>query len=137
MLDRRPARLQTLDDRRERAIVEEDAVLGMVDDIFELVVEQPWIEGVKNPAHADDPKPCDEVAIMVHGHRRDSVARLYAEPFKSLRQTSRVMRHPLPICPVGRSVRPTANDLARSMLALGMVHQAHDTERKILHRAER
>ena len=87
LLDRRPLRLHSLDQRREGAIIKEDAVLRVIDDILELVVEQPWIERVENAAHADDPEPSDEMAVMVHRHGRHAVAWFHAKPFERLRQT--------------------------------------------------
>jgi fatty-acyl-CoA synthase len=38
-------------------IVDEDAVLGVIDDVDLLVVEQPRVEGVDDPAHADRSEP--------------------------------------------------------------------------------
>ena len=53
MLDRRPLRLQPLDDRLEGLVVDEDAVLGVVADIGKLLVEQARVERMQHPAHAD------------------------------------------------------------------------------------
>jgi hypothetical protein len=74
MLDRRPARLQPLDHRREGLVVEQHPVLGMVADIDELLVEQARVDGVEDPAGADRAVPGDEVAAVVHRERPDPVA---------------------------------------------------------------
>src|SRR3546814_18936284 len=57
MFNRGPARPQAIDDRLERPIVEQYAILGMVGYINQLVVEQPRIDRVDDPAHADRPIP--------------------------------------------------------------------------------
>ena len=73
-----------LDQRLERSIVEQNLILGVVDDIFELVVEQPRIYGVQHAAHADDAEPGDQVTVVIHGQRGDPVAGFYPEPLERL-----------------------------------------------------
>jgi fatty-acyl-CoA synthase len=46
--------LQPLDQRRERCIVDEDAVLGVGDDVGELVVEQPRVDRMETSAGTDN-----------------------------------------------------------------------------------
>ena len=73
---------------------------------------------------------------MVHRQRRDAVAGLDAEPLERLGHAPGIVGDALPVGPDGRSVGPGGDDLARAMLALGMVDQPHDPQRKILHCAE-
>ena len=56
----------------------------MIDDVVELVVEQPRIERVEDAAHADHAEPGDEMAVVVHRQRRHAVAWLYAKPLQRL-----------------------------------------------------
>src|SRR3546814_16756313 len=75
MFNRGPARPQAIDDRLERPIVEQYAILGMVGYITQLVVEQPRIDRVDDPAHADSTLPGGEVLAVVHRKRRYPLAR--------------------------------------------------------------
>ena len=76
------------------------------------------------------------MAVVVHRQRGDAVARLDAEPLQRLRHPPRIMRR-------GASswsgkVDPSARAATISrvaMLALGMIDQPHDAQRKVLHRA--
>lgn len=75
-LDRRPAVADPVDDRLKGAVVEEHAVLGMVGDEGELVVEQPRIDRVDHAAHPNRAVPRCQVVRVVHRQRRDAVAGL-------------------------------------------------------------
>ena len=109
----------------------------MVGDVGELVVEQPRVDGVEHPAHPDRAVPGGQMVDMVHRQRGDAVAGLHA----------RAPRAPAP-CAARRGRRsgqlvrvivpsPQAETISRvAMLALGMVDQAHDAQRPILHRAQ-
>src|SRR3954468_5006744 len=53
MTDRLKARLQSLNHRFERRIIEDHAVLGMTDDVAKLVVKEPRVERMQDAAHPD------------------------------------------------------------------------------------
>ena len=97
MLDRRPARLHSFDQWREGGVVEEHAVLAVVDDIFELVVEQPRIERVEDSAHSDHAKPGGQVTVVIHRQRADAVTRANSGPLQRLRHSASVMRDADPV----------------------------------------
>ena len=59
MLDRRPSAASSARPSARTPVVEQHAVLGMVGDIFELIVEQARIDGVEHAAHADRAVPAD------------------------------------------------------------------------------
>ncbi|KAI1690526.1 hypothetical protein DdX_22436 [Ditylenchus destructor] len=105
MLDRLPLRLHLVDDRLEHPIVHQHAILGMVADKGELVLEQARIDGVDDAAHADRAVPGDEMAAVVHRHRRDAIALLDPHAFKGLRQLARVARDPGPVWSASRCRR--------------------------------
>jgi hypothetical protein len=79
VLDRGPAALHPVDNRLERRIVAQHAVLGVINDIFELIVEQARVHRVEHPAHPRHAVPADEVARMVHREASDLVAGPEAE----------------------------------------------------------
>ncbi|PAV69244.1 hypothetical protein WR25_05509 [Diploscapter pachys] len=136
MLDRRPLPAQPVDDRLERAIIEQHPVLGMVGDIDQLVVEQPWVDRMDHAAHADRAVPCDQVVRVVHRQRRDPVARAHAQPFQRPRQPPRIARDALPVGSRLAAVRPMRHDLARGMFARRMIEQCRYPEFEILHAAQ-
>ena len=55
----------------------------------------------QDAAHADDTEPRDKMAIMIHSHGRNAVTRLDSKAFERLGQSTGVVRHTLPIRPVG------------------------------------
>jgi hypothetical protein len=101
MPDRRQLGLQPLHESLERGVVEDHAVFGMVDDVAQLVVEQPRVERVEHSAHADDAEPGDQVAVVVHRQRGDAVAGLDAHPLQSLCQAPGIMSDTLPVGAMG------------------------------------
>ena len=105
----------------------------MVGDVNELVVEQARVDGVEHPAHPDRAIPGGEVRGMVHRQRRDPVAGLDANRFQRLCHAPGVLCHLGPVGAGDRSVAPRGDDLAATMLTLGMVDQPHHPERPILH----
>src|SRR5215471_8224235 len=75
----RKLRSQPLDQRDEAGVDEEKPVAGVIDDVDDLVVEQPGIDRMANRADTGDAVIELEVAKGVPGERADPVARLYAE----------------------------------------------------------
>src|SRR5438046_3399315 len=109
-------RPQALDDWSEGAVVDDNAVFGMVDDVGELIVEKPRIERVQDATHADDAKPGDEMAIVVHGKRGNPFPGQNAEPFERLSEATRLVSD---LAPVGANHGPVGargNDLTAAML---------------------
>jgi hypothetical protein len=74
--------------------------------------------------------------IVVHPQGCDSIARLQAKPLERLGHPPRIVSEPLPIRSNGGAVRPRCDDLPLAVLALGMIHEPHDPERPVLHRAQ-
>ena len=136
VLDRRPARPHPVDDRLEGRIVDQHAVLGMVGDIFELVIEQPRIDRVQHPARAGHAVPGDEVAAVVHRQSGDAIALGHAEPLERLHHFQRVAANGRPggarLGPIG----PLRHDLPRAMLARSVVDQQGGAKLPVLHGAQ-
>jgi hypothetical protein len=64
---------QPLDQRGEGRVDEQDPVLGVADDVHDLLVEQPRIHGVDDRTHARDREIELVVAVGVPGERADAV----------------------------------------------------------------
>ncbi len=58
---------ETLDNLGKIRIVEQDAGLGMIDRIGDMLVGEPWIGGVEDIAHARHREKLFEVAVVVPG----------------------------------------------------------------------
>ena len=133
MFDRLPRGLHLLDQRRERLVVKQDPVLGVIGDIGELVGEQPRIDGVKDAAHPDRAIPAGQVMGVVHRQRRDTVALGDAQTVKRLGHAPRVFGDAAPIGAGDGLVGPGTDDLSVAMLALRMIDQPHHAQWPVLH----
>src|SRR5579885_2833224 len=78
--DVRAMRLQLLDERDEGEVEEDVAVLGMIDDVDDLLGEEARIDGMADRAHAGDAIIDLEMAKAVPGKRADAVRLLDAQP---------------------------------------------------------
>jgi hypothetical protein len=107
----------------------------VIDDIGQLIIEQPGVEGMDDAAHTGRAEPCGEVAAMVHRQRRDPVPFAYAQPFERLCHAPRIMGDFDPIDP-DDAVGPGRDDFAVAMLSLSVIDQLLDPERPVLHRPQ-
>ena len=80
------ARRELLQQRHQRVVDEDDLVLGVVDDVGQLLLEQADVERVQHRAGAGHREVQLEVALVVPGERADAVARLHAEPAERARE---------------------------------------------------
>ena len=87
------ARSELGEDRNERLVHEDHPVLGVVDDVGQLLGEQADVQRVQHGADAGGGEVELEVALVVPGEARHPVALLHAEPDESPRQ---------PVDPVGQ-----------------------------------
>jgi hypothetical protein len=75
------ARRDLLDDRQRDGVEAEDAILGVIDDVDELVGKQPRVHGVQQPRPCRARRRTSRSGVRVsNGERADRHARLYAEP---------------------------------------------------------
>ena len=135
MFDAGPLRLEPLDDRRECAVVEKHAIVGMVGDVDQLLVEQARIDRVDDAAHPDRAIPGDQMVMMVHAERRDPVPALQAHRLERLGELAGLAGDPGPVGAGDAPVGPGADHFAASMFTLGMFEHARDPKLEILHPA--
>jgi hypothetical protein len=74
--------LHLLDERR---VDEEDLVLGVVDDVLEVLVRQPHVAHVDGAVRARRPEVEFQVAVVVERDRRDALALAHAEVVQRVR----------------------------------------------------
>ena len=108
----RQPRLQLLDQRHERRIEEQPAILGVIDDVGDLLFEQPRIDGVADEARAGHAVVDLEVPEVVPGQRGDAIALLHAEPLQRVRELARAGECLAVRVAVRGLIRGDRNDLA-------------------------
>ena len=72
-------RQQLLDGREQVEVDEEELIVGVVDDVDDLLGEEPRVVRVADRAHAGDAVVELEVTVAIPGQRTDPVADLDAE----------------------------------------------------------
>ncbi len=136
MLNRTQPWFQPLDKRRERRIVKQHAILGMVGDVDDLIVEQARVNGVHHSTHADRAKPGNQVANMVGTERRHPIPRFYTHPIELLREPPRIADDARPCAAGDAAIGLIADDLAGAMLTGCMIEEPRKAKGPILHSAE-
>ena len=120
--------------RNERGVDDDAAVLGVVDDVGQLLGREPDVEGVQHRAHGGNGEVRLEVALVVPAERADAVPRLDAQPGQGGGEL---------LGPVATSVKvalrlPTFLDGDRRAVAVDLLAVAEDVsdqERGVLHGA--
>ena len=84
VLDRLEARRDLLEHRHQRVVDEDDLVLGVVDDVAELLLEQADVERVQHRARAGHAHVDLEVLLRVPHEGRDPIAVLDAQLLQRL-----------------------------------------------------
>jgi hypothetical protein len=112
----RQPRLQLLEQRHERRVEEQPAILGMIDDVDDLVFEQPRIDRVTDEPGAGHAVVDLEVPEVVPGQRRDAIALLQLQALQSIGELARARERLAERIAVTRMVRGDRNDLAIGVL---------------------
>jgi hypothetical protein len=86
VLDLLEARRQLCEHRHERVVDEDDPVLGVVDDVGDLLREQADVQRVQHRSHARHREVQLEVALVVPRERRDALPLLDPERSQRTRE---------------------------------------------------
>ncbi len=115
--------VKTLVDRHEHVVDHQEAVLGVVHDVGEVLGRQPRVEGVDDSSRQRNGEVRLEVTSVVPGERRDPIAGPQAHP----RERVRELLHALVELAVGGAVnglvRPARDDLGPRIVAPGALEQ--------------
>ncbi len=106
----------------------------MVHDVDQIFVEQPDVDCMDHPAAAYGAIPGGKVAVVVHGEGRHPVAGFQPKADKSLRHPPGFARDARPVGSFDPAIGPARDDLARAMLARGIVDDVADAQVPVLHR---
>jgi hypothetical protein len=134
-LDGRQPLLQPLHQRHEGEVEEEQPVLGVVDDVDDLLVEEPRVDRVIDRADAGDAVPGLEMPPGVPGERRDAVAEPEAVPGQALRHLQGARADLAIAGAMDRALDRARHDWPRRMLRRGVVDDAVDEQGPVLHEA--
>ena len=122
------------EDRREAGIGEYYGILGMADDVADLLRRQPDVDGVHHRAHAGNGEVRFLVLLVIPAEGGDPVARLDAQAAQAGRQLIRAFRQG-PELDAARPVGLAGDDLAVGVQGPAMLEDVLDRERKVHHRA--
>ena len=135
-LDALACRSEPFDERRERQVEEAMAILGMIDDVSELVGKQARIDGVDHRARAGHRVIELEVAIAVPRERADAIARLHAQARQCAGEAARADVGGAIGVTVDRAFDGARHDLGVAVVAIRVADQRRDHQRLIHHQAE-
>ena len=128
---RREMRRQALDQRGKARIHKEQAVRGMIDDVNDLLVEEPRVDRVADRTNARDCVIKFEVAKPVPREGRDPVAASDPEPLQCASQ----LLGPVFCLGIGVAVDSaldgSRDDLRLAMIDSGMFDYRRDQERSL------
>jgi hypothetical protein len=134
--DQGQARQELLEDRNEGEIEEDEPVLGMVDDVVELVGKEPGVEGVHDGTKAHQPVPDFEVTMGIPGHGGHDLA--FAEAQTRAGGAGKAPGPAVEIAigiAVDRSFNRAGDDLSFAMPSTGMVENGVNQQRPVLHQS--
>ncbi len=132
----RQARRKLLDQRRKDWIEEDVSVLGVIDDVLQLLGEQARVDRMQHPPRGGDAIVELEVTIGVPGERRDPVAGLEPERVERVGQPFRPRRDLGVGRAMDRAVGAARDDLAFAVPAGGIVDERRDQKRTLLHQSK-
>ena len=133
--DARHLRSQLLGEGHEGRIDEDQPVLGVADDVDELVGEEARIERVTDRAHAGHAEVEFDVAMAVPRQGSDPIADTDAEPAERLGETLRALVGLAVAVAMDRTLARARDDLGVGVVVAGVLDQVRDQEREIHHQS--
>ena len=122
------------EDRRQAGVGEQHGVLGVADDVADLLRRQPDVDGVHHRSHAGDGEVRLLVLLGVPGEGGDPVAGLDAQAAQAGRQLIRAIRQGPELDPA-RALGLAGDDFAVGVQRPAVLEDVPDRERKVHHRA--
>jgi len=124
-------RREFLGQRQKPRIEKQHPVGGVIDDIADLLLEQPRVDGVADRADPGNAVVELEVPISVPGERRDAIADAHAELLECLAELFRAGFE----ITIGVAVQPVlgraGDDLGRPTILGGVADQRRDQQRPV------
>ncbi len=135
-LDVRAMRREALDQRHEGQVEEDVLIIGVVDDVGDLVGEQARIDGVAHRARARHAIVDLQVPVAVPGQRADALAGLHAERGQRIRQLLGAIAHgrvrgAMELTPI--ALHAARHDFGRTVVPRGMFDDGRDEQGRAHH----
>ncbi len=129
----RAVRLELGDERRKGEIEEDVFILGVIDDVDDLLGEEPRIDGVADRAHAGDGEIDLEMAEAVPGERADAIRLFDAEPDQRVGEPPGARMRVAIGVTVDRPFDRAGDDFGAAVEAVGEGDERRNEERLVLH----
>ena len=136
MLDRLQLGCQRSDQSREGDVEEQHPVFGMVDDVDDLLGEEPRVDGVHHRAGTRHPVIEREVTVAVPGQRGHPVRRLDAQLGQRVGHLLGLVPDLRPGGPPDRPLGQARDDLGVGVTCRGVLDQRGDEQRAVLHQSQ-
>jgi hypothetical protein len=127
---------QTLHQRHEGQVDEQHPVLGMVDDVGDLRLEQPRVDGVDYRPHAGNGEVELVMAVAVPGQRPDPVTRTDVQPFEHPGEAAGTPFGVAVGVAMARTLDRVADDLGLAVMPRGEREQRRNQQWLLLHQAQ-
>jgi hypothetical protein len=121
------------EDRRQAGVGEQHGVLGMADDVSDLLRRQPDVDGVHHRTHARNGEVRLLMLLVIPAKGGDPVAPLDAQAAQAGRQLIRAVGQG-PELDAARPVGLAGDDLAVGVQGPAVLEDVPDRERKVHHR---
>ena len=129
-------RQQLLDGRQQVQVDEEELILGVIDDVDDLLGKEARVDRVADRAHAGNAVVQLEVAVAVPGQRADAVADLDAQREQRLGDLLRARVGVAIGVAMDRAFDGAGDDLGVAVVEGGMLDELRNQKRAVLHEAE-
>ena len=131
----RALRQDTLEQTHEHDVGEHELILGVIEDVDELLLEQPRIDRVADASAARNGVVQLHVSVIVPRERRDPRIAAGAEAIERIREPPRTGKAIREGVPVTRIVPGDRYDFTARVIALGVSHDRRDRQRYVHHQA--
>ncbi len=117
----------------EGEIEEEQLILGVIDDVAQLVVEEARVDGVADRAHPRDAEIELEVPVGVPGQRRDAIAEADAVALQRLGEAFGARFEIGVAIAMNAALDGARDDLGVAVIGRRIGHQLRDQQRPVHH----
>ena len=131
--DLRARRREHLHERQERKVEKNETVVGVIDDVLELVAEEPRVDRVQHRTHARHAVVELEVPVAIPCERPDAFARGNAKPGQCVGEPARAAMGVAVGIAMNRSFDGARHDFRIAVVLVGVADKRRDQQRPLHH----
>ena len=128
-------RAEAFPERPEHVVEDHHRIVGVIDDVRDVLHREPRIERVQDGAAEGDSEVRLQMTAVVPGERRDAVARLHAQPRERVGELLRAAMEFAIRAALDRPVRPAPDDLVVCEELAGAIEEVHEREGDLHHQS--